>query len=82
MTKTHPNLKERIERFAARYENVNTREIYEHLFDEFKRPPTMYQLGVLLSRMKNLSKQDEVHVWTTAMGRRQRYAVWVYRVVE
>lgn len=82
MTKTHPNLKERIERFAARYDYVNTREIYEHLFDEFKRPPTMYQLGVLLSRMKCLEKQEHTDVWNTAMGRRQRYAVWVYRVVQ
>lgn len=82
MTKTHPNLKERIERFASRYDTVNTREIFEHLYDEFKRPPTMYQLGVILSRMPSMSKQKEIDVWTTAMGRRQRYAVWVHQVVE
>ena len=28
MTKTHPNLHERIERFASRYESVNTRGLY------------------------------------------------------
>ena len=79
MTKTHPNLHERIERFASRYERVNTREIYENLFDEFRRPPTMYQLGVTLAKMPSMVKQKEMDVWTTNMGRRQRYAVWIYK---
>jgi len=81
MTKNNPTLHERIQRFASRYERVNTKEIYEHLFDEFRRPPTMYQLGVTLAKMPSMVKQKEIDVWITRMGRRKRYAVWIYKEI-
>jgi hypothetical protein len=39
----------------------------------------MYQLGVTLAKMPSMVKQKEIDVWTTRMGRRQRYAVWIYK---
>lgn len=62
------------------HESLSTREIYDLFIDEEpKNCPTMYELGNLLSKSKEIMKTNEMHVCFSTGTRRKINAVWILK---